>query len=462
MGELTTNITSNRMAYLDANAKPLAQGRLMIYRAGSSTELALVYSDAGLAQLLPNPVMLDSSGRAPALYAEGSVHVKVEKYIGEDGRGGKLYALVYDFETPPGIDISSHWNANYVETYEQLRNEVTNGKPTWVTGEGNPHLYVWKASQPSSGLNEVTNVSSAHDPSGSWSWETKEIHADQAGIKRNGTSYEQAIWLKLETLSAQGKKIIIPPGHYLFSGAMPQFTFYDLEIMSGVDFVDLPPRWKIGINRRVECLSLGLPIEWVKLPMDRLYDIKYFAYVSSGHTANESGDADIYRDLSARSISARDNVRAGNNVIAGNNVSATNVSATNVSATNNVSAINDVSATNVKATTVLSSALTLTDVPSGGGNPLRLNYGDFPLAVVSDRQNDPHPVGSYAMYSEQTDPNSAISYAPLPDNYVIVNPQALGGVGRWRVSGSAIKVADTVSYGEPQTYTYHYLLRRVP
>jgi len=62
MDKIPSNIVSNRMAYMDSNGKPLAYGRLMIYNAGSSTSLALVYADAGLAQLLDNPVLLDSSG----------------------------------------------------------------------------------------------------------------------------------------------------------------------------------------------------------------------------------------------------------------------------------------------------------------------------------------------------------------------------------------------------------------
>jgi len=306
MNELPANIVSNRMAYLDSNAKPLAYGRLMIYEDNSSTALALVYGDMELANLLENPVLLDSDGRAHALYTEGSVYVKVEKYEGEDEHGNNIYSKVYDFETPPGVDISQYFNVNYVETYRQLR-DISNHHPTWVTGEGNPHLYVWNPNISSNGgLNEITDISSNIDPSGSWHWETKEVYVDQAGIKKTGQEYNTDLWGILEGLGT--KKIIIPPGRYYFNREMEPTTFYDLEIMGGVYFENLSDYWKISVSAKVECFSAIPWIKWVSLPRG-FYDDTYFPNID----VNAFDQYGVY---------IKDSLNVQNNIIAQKNITA--------------------------------------------------------------------------------------------------------------------------------------------
>jgi hypothetical protein len=318
MSDIPTNIISNRMAYLDANAKPLAQGRLMIYNAGSSTGLANIYADSALSMLIPNPIMLDSAGRAPSLYAGVSVYVKVEKYIGMDEHGNRLYDLVYDFETPPGVDISSYWNLNVVETYDELR-EIGNTNPTWVTGEGNAHLYVWNENRPS-GLNEVIDVSSIPNPGGSWHWETKEVHADQCSIRNDGSDYDNNRWETLASISTTGIKAVIPAGSYSFAKERNSITFGDVEIRHGVFFLSTFI-WEWYVRNKVECHSLhnSLKIAWRKLPPDKIYDEAYFGTVPAAEMSyNENISFHVKDQLVAENgLVSRGSLQVKNKIIIG-------------------------------------------------------------------------------------------------------------------------------------------------
>jgi len=481
MDKIPTNIISNRMAYLDSNAKPLAYGRLAIYERGSSTELALVYADARLTQRLENPVILDSSGRSPtlynngepratALYAEGSVYVKVEKYIGKDAHGNNLYSMVYDFETPPGVDISSYWNVNYVETYDDLK-KVQNRMPTWVTGEGNAHLYVWDA-QPSNGSGDgVTNIRSTFDPSGSWHWETKEVYADQCGINNDGTPYVVSSWATLQTISLGQKeiKIIIPAGTYLFNQAMGRMEFNDLEIMGGVKFIELQGQWEIGINKRVECLSDGLPITWVKLPMDRLYDVKYFASINAKkNLVDNDANIGIEENLTAKNLIARNNINALNDVNAGNDIIADKyVKAKNIISSNNINAKGDIYGSYISADNDViadNDIFAVRDVVANNNLTIRgKSYGEHQLAIASDNSDtdmENLPVGSYATYVETYTNVERPFSSPMGLNIVVYI-----GSTAWRTSGltSFEAVALSASDGGTTRYdvTYRHLIRRV-
>jgi len=459
------NIVSNRMAYLDSNAKPLAYGRLAIYNARSSTSLANVYADAKLTQLLKNPVLLDSSGRAPALFAggSGSVYVKVEKYIGKDKHGKNRYSMVHDFETPPGVDISSYWNVNYVETYGQLR-AIQNQNPTWVTGEGNPHLYVWNAAKHSNGLNEVTDVSSTFDNSGSWHWETKEVYIDQAELNNNGTEIVgvQQKWKILQTLNQYGIKIIIPRGEYYFKDLSGITTvLYNLEIMPGVRFTRLTENWKIEIKNNVVCLSKDLPITWLKLPMDRLYDIQYFASISAQSKNTVSDDSiSITGNLEAKKITAQGDLSSGGSISGLGSISTEGsiVAKFDISAGGNISAAKDISA---------DSYLYLQG----------RKYGDYPLAIAADANEGSAvlPVGSYATYYEKFNENIGdlgnlhkytrpLNEAVYPTSYdasvvSLTNNNDAGNsgqmYGKWLITG-------LLSYMTSATTSYvFYLIRRV-
>jgi hypothetical protein len=293
----STNIVSNRQPYLDVNGKPLALGRLAIYDTGSSTSLANVFDDAALERMITNPVLLDTAGRACAIYSESGAYVKVEKFIGIDEHGENLYALVYDYETPPGVDISSYWNVNFVDYYEPPDGKglmhVLNKNPTFVLKEGDPHIYFWNPNKPSMGLNEATDVSSRVDASGSWHWETKRVYADQCGIRNDGTRYNISRWSALAMLSKGGCETIIPSGTYEFTDdngkqqTPPPMEFNSLEIRSNVTFNGMAAAaWNIGVSRRAACESSGLNIKWTKLPADRAYDTQYFSNIELAGTAS--------------------------------------------------------------------------------------------------------------------------------------------------------------------------------
>lgn len=55
----------NGQQFFDNSGKPLAGGYISTYVAGSFTSMATTYTDAGASLANPNPVQLDSSGRAP-------------------------------------------------------------------------------------------------------------------------------------------------------------------------------------------------------------------------------------------------------------------------------------------------------------------------------------------------------------------------------------------------------------
>jgi hypothetical protein len=464
--DILANIVSNRMAYLDENAKPLAEGRLSIYESGSSTGMAVITDKDG--NQIPNPVMLDSAGRAPELYAQGSVMVKVEKYIGMDASGERLYSMVYDFKTPPGVDISSYWNVNYVETYAQL-NAVDNKNPTWVTGEGNPHLYVFDPTRPSTGLNGCTNVNSSHDQSGSWKWETKEVYADQCSIHRDGTSYNVARWYVLESLSASGKRIVVPPGTYYFGGsAMHDVSFTDLHIMGAVSFAGLD-NWNIAIIDRVECFSDRLPITWTSLPMDRLYDIAYFANIAAGTRKNlvdAEKNAIIQENLTAENLHARDLVSSEGNIYTDGNVTARH----DVKAGHDVIASGEVRSNNdVKASGDIWAGETDGSVIAGANGDFKFaGHYRKKVAIAMDSDSDLVPVGSYAVGIEHAgisgNPpvramNSEVFVSGLDDSIYTLSSNS-GGWGRWRISGfiNSWEIDANAGY---HRWDIMYLIRRV-
>ncbi|MDR0517273.1 MAG: hypothetical protein LBH25_09555 [Fibromonadaceae bacterium] len=255
---LSTSIFSNRQAYFDRNGKPLAFGRLAVYNAESSTSLAHVFNDAALTRMLENPVVLDSAGRAPALFSSMPVYVRVEKFAGRDEHGESLYELAYDYETPPGLDISDFYAVNFVDYYYELR-MVPNDKPTFVLKEGDSHLYFWNPHKPSgSGLNEVTDIGSSENPDGSWHWETKRVCADQCGIRNDGTRHDVSRWAVFAALSMQGYETAVPRGTYdFFNASVADLSFSNLSIAPNVVFRNAA-NLGISVAGKAECLSKSL------------------------------------------------------------------------------------------------------------------------------------------------------------------------------------------------------------
>lgn len=65
-------ITQPLLTALDAAGNPLSGAKLYTYEAGTTTPQA-VYQDAALTQPHTNPVVADSAGRFPAMYADGAI-----------------------------------------------------------------------------------------------------------------------------------------------------------------------------------------------------------------------------------------------------------------------------------------------------------------------------------------------------------------------------------------------------
>jgi len=273
------NVLDTRSAYLDTNGKPLANGRLVIYKDNTSTALADVYSDINLRNPEKNPVYLDSSGRTgTGLYTGKPVFVSVERLFGKSNTGDDIYVQIYGFETHSGLEINAFLNSNYVKDRTELKN-VENQNPTWVLNEGNPHLYRFEKESLDT-YDGIIRVESLAFPGNHWYWETKEIYADQAGISNKGFTHDANAWTKLAKLSMDNNyKIIIPAGYYNFGGkAMPGTKFNDLEIHSGVEFKEFKS-WTIAIESSVECLS-PLDIYWNKLPSSKIYNRNVFKNIA--------------------------------------------------------------------------------------------------------------------------------------------------------------------------------------
>jgi hypothetical protein len=64
------------LQFLTANGQPLAQGRIYVYVAGTTTP-ATVYQDAALTQAHPNPVILDAAGRATIFLDSGTYKFEI-------------------------------------------------------------------------------------------------------------------------------------------------------------------------------------------------------------------------------------------------------------------------------------------------------------------------------------------------------------------------------------------------
>lgn len=162
-------------SFIDDIGKPLAGGRLMIYKY-SSTELADVYVDSDYTTPANNPFALDNTGSMPFnVYMQESVTVHVQKFIGYDEYNVELYADQKTFDIIAADDSGTGTSVGYLNSVADLRAyAVEQGKCVTVTGyftSGDCPARVFQYDANSSALdNNGTIIESSLTASGRWIW----------------------------------------------------------------------------------------------------------------------------------------------------------------------------------------------------------------------------------------------------------------------------------------------------
>lgn len=186
-------IYDSRPIFFDELAKPLGNGRLVVYKTDNTT-LADLYDSLEYTTSLLNPQVLDSAGRfSQTVYVSESVIVHVQKYIGLDFDNQPTYSDVYQFavDSVAGGSISTN-GLRYVPSIAALQQlTVTNNEAVMVTGyltsgDCPARLFVYNSTF--AGAADTVTVINSVVPSqtGKFVWRVdKELDVRCAGVSTN-------------------------------------------------------------------------------------------------------------------------------------------------------------------------------------------------------------------------------------------------------------------------------------
>lgn len=214
-------IYDSRPIFFDELAKPLCNGRLVVYKTDNTT-LADLWDSNGYEVALLNPQVLDSSGRLQqTVYVTESVIVHVQKNIGLDNANQPIYTDVYQFNvnsfnggsiTGNGLKI-----ANSVAEMQQL--VVTNNDAVLVlgylgTGDCPARVFVYNSSFAGAADSVTVFGSVVPGQTGKFVWRVdKELDVRCAGVS---TSHNNNSYLTYATNCAayNGLRLYFPSGEY--------------------------------------------------------------------------------------------------------------------------------------------------------------------------------------------------------------------------------------------------------
>lgn len=214
-------IYDSRPIFFDELAKPLGNGRIVVYKTDNTT-LADLYDSSEYSTSLLNPQVLDSSGRlSQTVYVPESVFVHVQKYIGLDVDNQPMYSDVYQFavDSVAGGSISTN-GLRYVPSIADLQQlTVTNNEAVMVTGylsagDCPARLFVYNSTY-AGAADSVTVISSVvPSQTGKFIWRVdKELDVRCAGVS---TSHNNNSYLTYATNCAayNGLRLYFPSGEY--------------------------------------------------------------------------------------------------------------------------------------------------------------------------------------------------------------------------------------------------------
>lgn len=214
-------IYDSRPIFFDELAKPLGNGRLVVYKTDNTT-LADLYDSSEYSTSLLNPQVLDSAGRlSQTVYVYESVIVHAQKYIGLDVDNQPTYSDVYqfavDFEAGGSITTNGLRYVPSIAALQQLT--VTNNEAVMVTGylaagDCPARLFVYNSTY-AGAADSVTVISSVvPSQTGKFIWRVdKELDVRCAGVS---TSHNNNSYLTYATNCAayNGLRLYFPSGEY--------------------------------------------------------------------------------------------------------------------------------------------------------------------------------------------------------------------------------------------------------
>lgn len=162
-----------KTTFFDDDGKPLSGGRLRYFAFGTTTPIS-VYADSDYVTPLGSVVALTSAGwTSTGIYANQSVTVHSDRYIGLDEFGAEQYEEVKNYDYITSASGGSGSDSSVVDTIDDLR-DVTPSAGLAVTVKGYytaldcfPRTYIWDTD--SSALDNLgTVIESSVVPTGRW------------------------------------------------------------------------------------------------------------------------------------------------------------------------------------------------------------------------------------------------------------------------------------------------------
>lgn len=115
-------IIDTKTTYFDDAGKPLSGGRLRFFAYGTTTPV-FVYADEDYITNLGTTVALTNAGwTATQVYANQSVTVHVDKFLGLDEYGAESYEQIKVYDVLAGASGSAGADSAIVDTIADLRN----------------------------------------------------------------------------------------------------------------------------------------------------------------------------------------------------------------------------------------------------------------------------------------------------------------------------------------------------
>lgn len=191
-----------KTTFLDDDGKPLSGGRLRYFAFATTTPVS-VYADGDYITPLGSVVALTSAGwTSTGIYAQQSVTVHVDRYLGMDEFGAENYEeiKVYDYITSASSGGGS--DSSIVDIIEDLRAIApTDGLMVTVKGYYDvtdcfPRTYIWDATS-SAVENLGTVIESNVEPTGRWLLGIEGYYVDSrifgviAGLQTTNSAFAQ-------------------------------------------------------------------------------------------------------------------------------------------------------------------------------------------------------------------------------------------------------------------------------
>src|SRR5574343_1085559 len=166
-------IINTKTVYFDDFGVPLSGGRLRFYAFGTTTPV-FVYADSDYITNLGTTVALTAAGwTATQIYANQSVTVHVDKFLGLDDYGAESYEQIKVYDVLASASGSAGADSSMVDTIADLRNVAPSSKAAvsvkgyFSAGDAFIRTYIWDENSIATD-NLGTVIESSVEPNGRW------------------------------------------------------------------------------------------------------------------------------------------------------------------------------------------------------------------------------------------------------------------------------------------------------